>query len=138
MGAFKGSLVLLKIGDGATPVEQFTTLGGLRTTRLSINRQPVNVQDVTGQGWRVALEKAGVSSLRVQGEGIFTSGEAGITLQELAISGAVRKYHFYFGNGDRLESRFIVTSYERIGTVNGLEAVNLTLENSGVPEYIEA
>jgi predicted secreted protein len=36
MVANKGSLVLIKVGNGGGP-ETFTTIGGLRTSRLTLN-----------------------------------------------------------------------------------------------------
>ena len=42
MAAQKGSSLLVKIGDGASP-EAFTTIGGLRSTSISLNDEAVDV-----------------------------------------------------------------------------------------------
>ena len=41
MAAQKGSALLMKIGDGASP-EVFTTIGGMRSTSISMNDEVVD------------------------------------------------------------------------------------------------
>ena len=42
MAAQKGSAMLMKVGNGGSP-ETFTTIGGLRSTSLTINNESVDV-----------------------------------------------------------------------------------------------
>lgn len=66
--------LLLKIGDGATPTEAFSTLCGLTTKTLTINN---NVIDITtpdkttpgGQLWSDVM--TGMRSMSLSGSGIF-------------------------------------------------------------------
>lgn len=135
--ANKAELLLLKMGDGGSPVEGFTTLAGLRATRFMVNRQPVAVQDVTGQGWRELLPLAGTTSVRVQGVGTFVNGEAEKRLRAKAVSGEMARYELCFGNGDIIRAEFVVGSYESSGRTGELEGFSVTLESASVVEFVE-
>lgn len=131
MTAYKGSMLLLKAGDGGIPTEQFITIGGLRNTRLAINRQPVTHQDMANSGWRQVREGAGIAQMRIQGQGIFTDSEGENVLRAQSINGLGRNYRICFGNGDVLQGRFVVSAYERAGKTGDAEAFSLTLESAG-------
>lgn len=135
--ANRSELLLLKMGDGASPVEVFTTLAGLRTTRFMVNRQPVAVQNVIGQGWREILPQSGTASVRVQGVGTFVNGEAEKRLRAKAVSGEMVRYELCFGNGDVIRAGFVVGSYESGGRTGELEGFSVTLESAGAVEFVE-
>ena len=137
MSAGKGSMVLLKIGDGATPAETFTTIGGLRMTKTGVNRQLIAADTVDGDGWRRILSECGSSSVRIQAEGIFHASAAEQLLRAQALAGSLASYKMYFSNGDILEGAFLVTAYERSGKVGEMEAFSVTLESAGNVTYQE-
>ena len=72
MAAQKGDLLLLKVGDGATS-ETFTTVAGLRSTSLTVNKETVDVTttDSTTK-FRQLLAGAGTTSITVSGACVFT------------------------------------------------------------------
>ena len=135
--ANKAGLLLLKMGNGASPAEIFTSLAGLRATRFMINRQPVTVHSVTGQGWRELLPQAGTASIRVQGVGTFVNGDAEKRLRAKAVSGEAVRYELCFGNGDVIRAGFVVSSYESNGRMSELEGFSVTFESAGAVEFIE-
>lgn len=134
----KGSLMLLKIGNGGSPSESFTTIGGMRTTQLNINRQPVNDGDVESGVWRSLMSGAGAASVRIRGAGLFADDAAQDTLLAKALNGASANYQFWFANGDRLTGAFIITAYERSGSMNDAEGFTVTLESAGAPSFISS
>ena len=134
MTAYKGNLVLLKIGDGGNP-QQFTTIGGMRTTRMTVNRQVVAATDVLSDGWRRALAGSGKASVRIQGNGVFTDSAGERQLQEQAMTGGAAAYRLFFANGDRMDGVFMVASYERNGRAGDMEGFSLVLESAGAVEY---
>lgn len=138
MTAKKAELVLLKIGDGTAPSEQFTTIGGLRTTQMRLNRQVVTATDVTCEGWRESLGNAGTAFVRLQGAGVFTNSVAETLLQQQAVSGTTSNYEVYFGNGDKMTGAFSISAYERSGKVGDVESFTVTLESGGQVAYVEA
>ena len=70
MVAKKGKDLLLKLdADGA---DAFVTVAGLRTKRLAVNSETVDVTDSDSAGrWRELLGGAGVQPAAVSGAGIF-------------------------------------------------------------------
>lgn len=136
MSAYKGRLMLLKIGDGGSPEEIFTTIGGMRATRMHINRQLVPVADVTSAGWRRAVPESGMTALRIEGSGVFMGQSAAALLQEQALTGKAARYRLFFGDGAVVTALFIVAGYERSGRQGEPEGFTVTLENAGDVEYV--
>lgn len=138
MTASKAELLLLKIGDGASPGEGFSTLGGLRSTRMTVNRQPVAATDVTSEGWRRMMSQTGNAQMRIQGSGLFMNSAAEAVLRAQAMAGTTANYRLQFGNGDHMAGAFVVSSYERSGKVGDMEAFGVTLESAGTISYERA
>lgn len=134
----KGSLVLLKIGNGATPTESFTTVGGLRTTQLKIERALVSDADVESGAWRSAMSGAGLSNMRLRGVGVYSDEASHDALLTKALSGAAANYGFYFANGDVMKGAFVMTAYERGGGVKDAESFSVTLDSAGTPVFTAA
>jgi len=70
MAAQNGKDLLIKLditGSGS-----FTTIAGLRATRISFNAESVDVTSLESQGgWRELLGGAGVKSATISGSGVF-------------------------------------------------------------------
>lgn len=130
MTAQKGSLVLIKVGDGAGS-ETFTTIGGLRTSRFSINNQSVDATNKDSGAWRRLLDGAGIRSVSLSGTGIFTDSTAEETVRSYAFSNTIKNYKFFFANGDSITGAFQITSYERSGNYDGEETYALSLASAG-------
>ena len=135
MPAQKGALMLIKIGNGATPTEVFTTIGGLKTTRLVLNQQPVDTSNKDSGAWRSLLANAGLRSITLAGNGIFTDANSEETLRGYAFVGSVNNYRLTFGNGDQLEGPFQIASYERTGDHDNEERYAITLESAGTVTF---
>lgn len=132
-----GNDVLLKIGDGGDP-EAFTTLGGLRGTALSFNSQPIDVTHKASNHWRELLDSAGVRTVAIDGDGLFSDSASEDLLRQVAFANGIRNYRIEFGNGDVLAGAFKVTRYNRSGPHNGEEGYELTLASSGAITYTAA
>ncbi len=131
MSAQKGSLVLIKVGDGANPTEVFTTVGGLRTSRLTLNNQSVDTTNKDSGIWRQLLSAAGMRSISISGTGVFTNVASEETVRGYAFAGSVNNYRFCFPNGNYISGAFHIGSYERAGNHDGEETYALTLESAG-------
>lgn len=130
MSAQKGSMFLLKVGDGGNP-ETFATVGGLRATRFTIDNAPVDVTTKDSAGMRELLAGAGLQSMTISGAGVFTDTAAEETVRAKAAAGAVANYRIVAGNGDQWEGAFLITAYGRGGDYNSEETFSITLESSG-------
>jgi len=130
MPAEKGSAFLLKVGDGAEPVN-FTTVAGLRTTQMSINGDAVNITHKGSEGWRDLLSGAGVRSVSVSAAGIFTGSAAETQLRDNALSGAISDYELSFEGGERMQGKFLISRLDYAGDYNGERSYTMSLESSG-------
>jgi TP901-1 family phage major tail protein len=130
MSIQKGSLVLIKIGDGNV-TETFSTIGGLRASRIVLNNQVVQSDTLTSGIWRQALPNAGVRTLTISGSGIFSDAASEEMLRGYAFGGTVNNYRFIFANGDYIAGPFIITSYERGGNQDSEETYSITLASAG-------
>lgn len=130
MAAEKGSAFLLKVGNGGNP-PNYATIGGMRTTQLSVNGEAVNVTSKDSGGWRELLTGAGVRSVSVAASGIFTGSAAEGRIKGNALGGSLDDYELSFESGERLRGRFLVTRLDYAGDHGGERTYAVALESSG-------
>lgn len=107
----------------------------MRTTRFLLNNQLIDITHKESGKWRHLLENAGASSISVTGSGVFTDNKSEKMLREMAFENKRASFLLTFGNGDKLEGDFIISTYERIGNVSEEEIYNISLESAGKVEY---
>jgi len=143
MAAQKGSAFLLKDNSTGTAV----TLGGMRSTSMSINGETVDVTNkdsstFTGTAGddigRLLLANAGIRSMSISASGVFIDSASENTTRATAFSGDAVNYDLIFADTSSAKGSFIVTSYERAGEYNGEETYSLSLESSGTITYTDA
>lgn len=130
MAAEKGSGFLLKVGNGGAPIA-YATVGGMRTTQMSVNGAAVNVTHKESGGWRELLSGAGVRSVSVAASGIFTGTVAETRIKANALSGMLDDYELSFESGERLRAKFLVARLDYAGDYDGERTYTLSLESSG-------
>lgn len=130
MVAEKGSAFLLKIGNGAIPLE-YTTIAGLRTTQMSINGDPVVITSKDSGGWRELLSGAGVRSVSVSGAGIFTGSDAEARMKDHALNGLIDAFELSFESGEKMQGEFLISRLDYSGDFNGERSYTMNLESSG-------
>ena len=128
MVAQSGSLMLLKIAKNNG---DYVVVGGMRTTKFILNNQSIDITHKESGKWRHLLGSAGISSLNISGSGIFTNQESESMVREIAFANNIAKFRITFGNGDILDGSFIISTYERSGSMAEEENYNLTLESAG-------
>lgn len=137
MAAEKGRAFVLKIGSGGTP-EVFTTIGGMRTTSLSINNEIVDVTNKMSNGWREMLAGAGTRAVGLGGAGVFTNSASEILFQSKVLEGSIDAYEVVFESGDKFVGAFLAVSLEHAGDHNGERSYLLRLESSGPVSFAAA
>lgn len=137
MVAQKGRDILLKVGDTASPVV-FTAVGGVRSKTLSISQGQVDITDADSAGWRELLASAGDIAVSMSGSGIFKDDAQVNLLQDLVISGALRDFQMFFGNGDYFQGLFQIASFEHSGEYNDAEQYSVSMESSGAIVLVRA
>ena len=136
MPAQKGKLVLLKADLAGGSPQAYTTVAGLRTTTWTVNGEDVDVTTKDDNGWQQRLAGAGVRSIAVSANGIFQDSAAEEVVRGWAFDQSINWFQLTFENGDRLESQFQISNYERTGDHDGAETYSLTLASHGTPNYV--
>ena len=127
MAAQKGDSLLLKQGG--------TTIAGARATRLVINNAMVDVTTKDSAQKRTLLAAAGIQSMSISLDGVFTDAAIEETIRGYAAADSSNTFVLLFPNGDDWTGSFQITSYERGGDVGAEETFSMTLESSGTIAY---
>ena len=130
MAAQKGSALLMKIGDAASP-EVFTTIGGMRSTSLSMNDEMVDITNKDSSNARTILAQGGVNSISVSGSGVFTDSVSETTLKGKFNVSALTNYQFIVPDFGTFTGLFMLTTLEYGGEYNGEVTYSFTFESSG-------
>lgn len=130
MGAQNGKDLLIKVDmDGAGT---FTTLAGLRATRVSLNAETVDVTSLESEGgWRELLAGAGVRSVSITGSGVFRDANTDERARQLFFDGEAPAFQVVIPDFGIVEGPFQVTSIEYSGTHNGEATYELSLASAG-------
>ena len=142
MAVQKGSSFLLKDNSTGTPA----TIGGLRSTSMSINGEMVDVTTKDSNAFvtsgndkaRDLLQGGGIRSMSISASGVFTDSSTENILRGFAFDGAIQNYDLIFGDGSKVAGAFLITSYERAGEYNGEETYSVTLESHNTITYTDA
>ena len=130
MAAQKGSALLMKIGNGGSP-EAFTTIGGMRSTSLTMNDEMVDVTNKDSSRARTLLAQGGVNSITVSGSGVFTDSASEATLKGKFDVSALTNYQFLVPDFGTFTGNFQLTTLEYGGEYNGEVTYSFTFESSG-------
>lgn len=137
MPSHKGRDFLFKIGDGEES-ESFATLGAARIVSLSIDNQPLDATAMDSDGMQQLDADGGVQSMVVRLDGLFKDSAAEALLRTAAFDRSAANYRMIFPNGDQYNAAFVVESYTRGGSYDGLESFTATLRRSGAGSYTPA
>ena len=130
MAAQKGSSLLLKVGNGASP-EVFTTIGGLRSTSITMNDEPVDVTNKDSSGVRALLAQGGTTSYTISGSGVFTDAASETTLRQKFNTATFANFQVIVPDFGTFTGAFMVASLEYAGEYNGEVTYSVTLESAG-------
>jgi TP901-1 family phage major tail protein len=128
MAAQKGKDLLVKINTSGST---FTTIGGLRSTSISINDEPVDVTNKDSANARTLLATAGTSSMTISGSGVFVDDAAIQLVRGSLANGAFKSFNLVVPDLGTYAGSFMIASLEFAGEFNGEVTYSLTLESSG-------
>jgi TP901-1 family phage major tail protein len=133
MSAQKGKDLLLKIDDGTGT---FVSVAGLRTRRLSLNADSVDVTDAESAGrWRELLEGAGVKRASLAGTGIFKDAASDAMIRELFFAGALRSWQVVLPNFGIVAGVFQIVSLDYRGEHSAEVTFDIALESAGALSF---
>ncbi len=128
MAAQKGKDLLVKIADGAS----FVTVAGLRTRRLALNAETVDITHAeSANRWRELLDGAGVKRASVAGRGLFKDASSDALMRQTFFDGAVKNFQIVIPDFGTIAGAFQITSLEFAGDHNAEVSYELALESAG-------
>ena len=118
-------------GDG-----QFTTVAGLRATRVGFNAETVDVTSLESQGgWRELLAGAGVRSATISGSGVFRDADTDERARQIFFDGEMPRFQVVMPDFGIVEGRFQISGIEYAGTHNGEATYELSLASAGALSF---
>lgn len=141
MAAQKGSALLLKIGadaSAAASADTYTTVGGLRSTSISLNQETVDVTTMDSSNARELLADAGVETVSISGSGVFTDAASESTLRTAFGGANIPNFEIIIPDFGTYQGKFQIASLEYSGEYNGEVTYSVTLESSGSVAFTSA
>jgi len=124
----KGRDLLLKLRIGSV----FTTVAGLRASRIALNAQTVDITTRESAGrWRELLSGAGLRSASLTGAGLFTDAAADSAIRTLFFDTEVAPWQVVLPDFGTLQGPFQLTALEFSGDHDGAMSYDLTLASAG-------
>tara|TARA_R110000744_G_scaffold266891_2_gene380873 strand:- start:183 stop:626 length:444 start_codon:yes stop_codon:yes gene_type:complete len=140
MAAQKGLDMLLKIN---TTGSTYVTVGGLRSTSITMSDESVDTTNKDSKGSRSLLAGAGVSSVAISGSGVFTDETTEVLVrttmyaQQNTTDGtqsqtaAFKSFQFLVPSLGTYTGSFQITSLEYAGEYNGEVTYSMSFESNG-------
>jgi len=135
MAAQKGAELLLKINTSGST---YATVGGLRSTSITLNDEAVDVTNKDSSGNRTLLADGGIHSVSVSGSGVFTDAASETTLKDAMNATAFKLFQLIIPDFGTYAGAFMVTSLEYAGEYNGEATYSVSLESSGAVSFTSA
>ncbi|MCK5502123.1 MAG: phage major tail protein, TP901-1 family [Tritonibacter mobilis] len=130
MSAQNGKDLLIKVD--MTGTGSFTTIAGLRATRISFNAESVDMTSLdSAGGWRELLGGAGVRSANLSGSGVFRDADTDERARQLFFDGETPAFQVVIPDFGTVEGPFQVTALEYAGSHNGEATYELSLASAG-------
>ena len=130
MAVQNGKDLLLKVdidGKGS-----FSTLAGLRATRLTLNAETVDVTSLESQGgWRELLGGAGAKSASVSGSGVFRDASTDARARQMFFDGQMPDFQVIIPDFGIVKGPFQITTLEYSGSYNGEATYEISLSSAG-------
>ena len=134
MAAQKGSAVLIK----ATVSGSKVTVGGLRSSSITLNDEMVDITNKDSSNNRTLLPQGGIQSMTITGSGVFTDSTSEQQLRTSFGASAFIAYDFVIPDLGTYTGSFQITSLEFAGEYNGEATYSVTLESSGAITFAAA
>lgn len=134
MSAQRGGALLLKMNISGT----MTTIGGLRSTSITINDEAVDISNKDSGSSRTLLPSGGILSMTVSASGVFTDATSEQTLRSKVHQSTFESYNIIIPDLGTYAGQFMIASLEYAGEYNGEVTYAITLESSGAITFTSA
>lgn len=131
-----GVNVVLKVGDGGTPTETFTTLGGQQDTEMTGDTTTADITDKSNAGWGSTLNVLRNFNVTASGKAVWPD-TAGFDALRTAWHGGnnVNCELILNAAGDKYTALMTITQFNVSGSHTDATSYNITLANAAAPTY---
>jgi TP901-1 family phage major tail protein len=130
MVAQNGKDLLIKID--MTGAGSFTTVAGLRASRISFNSEMVDVTSLESTGgWRELLSGGGVRSAAISGSGVFRDESTDERARQIFFDGEIPEFQVIIPDFGIVEGAFQITSIEYSGQHDGEAVYEMSMASAG-------
>lgn len=133
-GVQLGRLFLLQVTDGTSPAD-YTTIGGMKATAMSVGNAVVDVTTKDEAPWKTLLANAGDRSVSMTVSGISKDDVGANYLRNFAFNGAMANFRIIDQAGDMCTGSFLLSKWENSGASNAAVEFSGTLESSGIVTF---
>jgi TP901-1 family phage major tail protein len=127
-----GSPITFDPGVTDLTIEVFTTLGGLRSKSFSFSADSIDVSNHGSNQWHELLDEAGMKSVEISGEGVYTSAANFRYCESQAFANLLTCFAFIETISGRIYAGcFKITSIESSGDYDGEATYSLSAASSG-------
>jgi TP901-1 family phage major tail protein len=131
MSAQKGKDLLLKCDDGSG-TGTFVTVAGLRTQRIALNSDKVDVTSAESAGrWRELLGGAGVKRASIAGTGVFKDATCDAIVRQSFFDDTILEWQVIVPAFGIIQGLFQLTSLDYRGEQAMEVTYDLALESAG-------
>jgi TP901-1 family phage major tail protein len=133
MSGQKGRDLLIRIADASG---SFTTLAGLRTTRLQLSSALVDGTSAESEdAWRELIAGAGLRSAQISGRGLFKDAASDARLRGVFFAGEAPLFQFVLPHFGVIEGAFVIRDLSWSGAHDGEAEFLITLESAGALNF---
>ncbi len=124
-----GRDLLIKLQDGD---QKFVTVGGIRTKRLALNSDTVDVTHAESAGrWRELLSGAGMRRASISGSGVFKDQDSNRLLRDIFFDGSIKRFQIIIPGFGTIEGPFQISSLDYRGEHIAELTFEIALESAG-------
>lgn len=131
--AYKGRSATMQIS--ANGGSTFTTIGGVRTTSLKINNNPVDITNVSSGGFREVLADGGTQQFDIDVDGILVDDTAWEALEAVVDDRTLVWFKLSFGNAGVVTSKFAASAFSIGAPHDGAQTFTCSLMSSGTVTF---
>ena len=130
MVAQRGKDLLIKVD--MTNSGAFTTMAGLRATRITFNAETVEITNLQSSGgWRELLAGTGVRSAAISGSGVFLDDNTDERARSIFFAGDIPVFQVIIPDFGIVEGPFQITSLEFAGSHDGEAVYEIAMASGG-------
>jgi TP901-1 family phage major tail protein len=133
MAVQSGKDLLVKVDlDGSG---SFTTLAGLRASRLTFNAGSIDVTSLESEGgWR-ELIGGGIKSAAISGSGVFRDAASDARARQVFFAGDVPDFQVIVPDFGTVQGPFQITTLEYAGSHDGEATYEIALSSAGALSF---